>query len=157
QEITYTLTVTNVGQVESQPMTLRNPIPEGVAYVRSQPAAVQDDNQIVWTLGPLAAGQAHVVQVVFRSTRPGPVTNCASVSTADGQRDQNCCTTQVTAPTLTLNLTAPATGVVGAPVRIQVLVSNPGSGPAANVLLSAAFDRGLEHDTRANPVELPLG
>jgi uncharacterized repeat protein (TIGR01451 family) len=157
QEITYTLTVANGGQVESQPMTVRNPVPEGLAYVRSVPPAVQDGNQFIWTLGPLAAGQAHALQIVFRTTRPGPVRNCATVMTADGQRDEKCATTQVTVPSLALQINAPTAGVVGVPVRYQILVSNGGSAPAANVLLSAAFDPGLGHETRANPVELPLG
>src|SRR5205085_2261792 len=36
-------------------------------------------------------------------------------------------------------------------------VSNPGTGPATNVLLKADFDAGLSHETKAGKVELALG
>src|SRR5207248_10924886 len=49
------------------------------------------------------------------------------------------------------------TAVVGVPITYQIAISNPGSGPATNVVLSDAFDAGLEHESRANPVELQIG
>lgn len=157
QEVPVTVTVTNTGQVETQAMTVRLPVPDGVQVVRSQPPAIPDGNQLVWTLGALPAGQAHPLQVVYRSTRPGAVTACASVATMEGLRDEKCMTTQVVVPQLAVALTGPAAGIVGVPALYQITVTNPGSGPATNVKLSAAFDAGLEHASKANPVELPVG
>jgi uncharacterized repeat protein (TIGR01451 family) len=157
QEIPYTITVTNNGRVESQAMTVRDPIPEGLQYVRSEPPATIDNDQLTWTFSALPPGQAHTAQVVFRATRTGPVTNCANVTGADGLKADNCVTTQVTAPQLRVTKTGPLTGVVGMPVTYQIAVTNPGTGPATNVLLRDQFDAGLEHESRANPVELPVG
>src|SRR5262249_40582295 len=157
QEVPYTITVTNTGKVETQAVTVRDAVPEGLQYVRAEPPAVPEGNQLAWTLGALAPGQAHNVQVVFRSTRVGAVTNTAVATTGDGLRAENSATTQVTQPQLNVSKTGPAAGVVGVPITYQITVTNPGSGPATNVVLSDEFDPGLEHESRANPVELKIG
>jgi uncharacterized repeat protein (TIGR01451 family) len=157
QEVPYTITVTNTGRVEVNAMTVRDAVPEGLQYVRSDPPATVEGSQLTWTLGGLQPGQGHTVRVVFRATRVGPVTNCANVTTTDGFRAEHCTTTQITAPQLAVQKTGPATGVVGVPITYQITVSNPGTGPATNVALSDSFDPSLEHESRANPVELKIG
>jgi uncharacterized repeat protein (TIGR01451 family) len=157
QEVPFTVTVTNTGQVETQALTVHNAVPEGVQYVRSQPPANLDGNQLTWTLGTLPGGRASTLQVVFRSLRVGPVTNCASVTTVENLKADACATTQITAPQLNVSMTGPSSGVVGAPITYQITLANPGTGPATNVVLTDRFDPGLEHATKANPVELPAG
>ncbi len=157
QDVPYTITVTNTGRIESRSLTLHDQVPPGIAYVSSQPPAIQEDRNLTWTLGMLPAGQAHTVQLVLRAPAPGTVVNCANVVTEEGLRAQNCATTTITAPALRVAVTGPPAAVVGSPVVAQITVANPGTGPAANVVLSAAFDVALEHETRANPVELRLG
>jgi uncharacterized repeat protein (TIGR01451 family) len=105
----------------------------------------------------LAPGQSHTVQVVFRATQLGTITNTAFVSSADGLRAEHAAVTQVTQPQLTVSKVGPVAGVVGVPITYQITVSNPGSGTASNVVLSDEFDQGLEHESRANPVELRVG
>lgn len=157
EDVTYAMTVANAGQVEIQAVTLRVPVPDGLQFVRSQPAAVQDGSQLIFTLGALIGGQAHSAQVTFHTTRPGPVQVCANVTTPEGLRDEKCVTTQVGAPQLAVSINAPETAVIGAAVTYQVVVSNRGPVPAANINLAGVFDAGLEHGSGANPVELSLG
>jgi uncharacterized repeat protein (TIGR01451 family) len=160
QEVAYTLTVTNTGRVETQALTVRDAIPDGLQYVRSEPPASVEGPQLTWTLGVLPAGQAQTLQIVFRATRVGSVTNCANVTTAEGLHAENCATTQVTPPQvaqLTVAKSGPPTGVIGVPINYQITVTNPGTAPAGNVVLSDQFDPGLEHESRSNPVELRVG
>jgi uncharacterized repeat protein (TIGR01451 family) len=89
--------------------------------------------------------------------RPGPVTSCVALSTEEGQKDEKCVTSQVTIASLRVNLTAPATGMVGVPVTYQIVVNNPNNTPLADVTLKAQFDEGLEHETPAHTVTLQLG
>jgi uncharacterized repeat protein (TIGR01451 family) len=156
-DVAYTIAVNNTGRVDSQAQTVHDVIPEGLQYVRSDPPATLEGNQLTWTLGALPAGQAHTLQVVFRSLRLGPVTNCANVTTVEGLRAESCATTQITQPQLAVTMTGPASAAVGAPVSFQIVLTNPGSGPATNLVLSDSFDPGFEHESRANPVELRLG
>jgi uncharacterized repeat protein (TIGR01451 family) len=160
QDIAYTLSANNNGQVESQAQTLRLTLPEGVELIRAEPRAVTDGNQLVWTLGALPPGRSHVIQPVLQASRLGPITVSASLTTVEGTRDEKSITTQITPPQvsqLKVSVSGPDSGSVGVPVTFQITASNPGTAPTTNVLLSAGFDAGLEHETRANPVELPLG
>jgi uncharacterized repeat protein (TIGR01451 family) len=187
QEVAYTITVTNNGAVESQAMTVRDGVPEGLQYVRSMPRASVEGNQLIWTLGVLPPGNAHTLQVVFQPTRVGPVTNTVLLTTVEGFRDEKSVTTQITAPQapatappaavppatappaavpqpavpqapqLNVALNGPDTATVAAPLTYQVVVTNPGTGPAVNVELTATFDKDLEHASKANTVTSPLG
>jgi uncharacterized repeat protein (TIGR01451 family) len=157
QEVPFTITVNNPGRIEVRSMTVQNPVPAGLQYVRSQPPAIADGGTLTWTLGVLAPGQAQTLEAVFQSSKVGSVTDCASVVTEEGLRDEKCATVDITAPQLAVTMVGPANGVVGVPINYQITVSNPGSGPATKVVLSDQFDAGLEHEARANPVILDVG
>jgi uncharacterized repeat protein (TIGR01451 family) len=138
-------------------MTVRDSVPDGVQYVRSDPPATVDGNQLIWTLAPLAGGRSHSLQAVVRTTKPGPVTNTAVVQTRDGLRAEHQATTEVTVPQIGVQIKAPESAVLGSPLTYEIAVTNPGNGPATNVVLVDDFDGGLEHDTRANPLRMPVG
>src|SRR5262249_40249275 len=124
---------------------------------RADPPCAREGNQLVWTLGELPPGQPRVVNVVFKTTHEGPCTNRATVVTDEGLKDEAQVTTQVGQPALKVTKTGPATGTLGVPITYTLTVTNPGSGAATNVLLKDDFDPGLDHETRANPIELPVG
>src|SRR5262249_55769848 len=141
----------------------------GLLYVHSEPAAVVEGDNLVWTLGELPGGATRDLKAVFKSTRVGQVVSRSSVVTAEGLRDEKTAGTEGTpppTPRLAVSLTAPPSlllsrgdgaGSAETPVTYQVTVSNPGTAPAENVLLRAEFDRVLEHESKHNPVELPVG
>jgi uncharacterized repeat protein (TIGR01451 family) len=163
QDIPYTITVTNAGRAETRSMTVRNRVPPGLTFVSANPPPANPPppdvrvDQLVWTFGMLPAGQVQTIQAVFRADRPGPMVNCATVDTEEGLHAEDCATTAITAPALRVDVAGPTNAVVGAPVAFQITVTNPGTGPAGNVILSADFDPALEHESRANPVELTIG
>ncbi len=156
-EAAVTFAVTNNGQAESQEMTLRAVVPDGLQLVRSDPPAIQNGTQLIWTLPALTVGRDHTIQAVFRGTRAGTFNTSATVMTRDGLRQEAQATTQVTVPQLALTLTGLETGIAGTGVRSDLVVSNPGTGAATNVVLTADFDATLEHESKANPLKLPLG
>jgi uncharacterized repeat protein (TIGR01451 family) len=157
QEIPYTIAVTNGGKAETRSMTVTSSMPESFIFVRSQPPAVVDGKQLTWTLGRLPPGQTHTIQAAFKSTRIGPETVLATVVTEEGLKDSRQLTTQVTAPTLKVTMTGPESGIVGVPVNYQVTVTNPGDGPASNVMLNAQYDPDLEAVQNAKTLTLALG
>jgi len=157
QDVQFTLNVSNTGQVPTQEITLRESIPEGMQFVRSEPPATVDGNQLVWTLTALPGGKGHSVHAVFRSTRAGPVKTTAVVTTRDGLRDEKVVGSDVTVPQIAVKIAGPPTAVVNGIVGYDITVSNPGTGVAENVLLLDEFDAAFEHETRANPIKMALG
>lgn len=157
QDITYVLTVTNHGQVETKTVTIRDFMPKNAEYVRSDPPAAVEGDQLIWTLGELRPGQPRSINVVFKSKDSGTVTNRAKLTTDEGQTDEKQVTTQITTPQLQLKMTGPATATKNVPITYQLTVTNPGSGAAINVMIQDRFDAGLEHEAKANPIELPVG
>jgi uncharacterized repeat protein (TIGR01451 family) len=159
QETAYTIVVTNSGQVPSQFLTAHDTIPPTLEYVRSDPPAERQQGtpELIWSVGDLPGGQSRTIQAVFRPTQPGKVVNTAAVVSSDGLKEEKKAETDVVTAGLQVVLVGPPAGAVAAPITYEITVKNPGSGPAANVVLKAAFDKDLEHESRANPVELPLG
>lgn len=156
-EITYTTQIVNTGKVESRSMTVTSQVPDGLQYVRAVPPAFQEGSALTWTFGTLAPGQAHTLQTTYRTLRQGQVESRVAVVTEEGLRDEKSAVTMITVPGLKVTVVAPAGAGLGQPVTYQITVSNPGAGPAENVRLTADFDPGLEHETKANPVKTELG
>jgi hypothetical protein len=169
QDAAYTLRLNNAGGAEARSLTVRTSVPTaaGMMYVRSEPPGVIEGDQLIWTLGQLPAGGARELKAIFRTTRVGEATARAGVDTAEGLHDEKALTTQVTpppAPKLTAALLGPTTalltgrdGAGAVPLAFQVIVSNPGTAPAANVKLKAEFDQSLKHESGHNTVETRLG
>ena len=156
-EIPYTITITNNGRIDTQGLTVRDSIPPGLQLVRANPQPIVEGAQLIWTLAGLPPGANHALQVVFRApAQPGQVTNNVSVTSAEGARAETSVTTQIVAPQLRLAKTGPDTGFVNAPITYQISVSNPGTAAINNIALTDTFDAGLEHESRANPVQVTV-
>jgi uncharacterized repeat protein (TIGR01451 family) len=160
QEAPLTLGVSNGGVVASGPLTVRVSIPDGCKYVRSDPPATPEGDELVWALPSAPGHDRRTLQAVFQTERVGPLTARASLTTADGRRDEKTALCDVTprpAPQLKVWPTGPETGLVGAKIVYQVKVQNEGKEPAANVVLKAALSDGLEYENGGANVETAVG
>src|SRR5207237_9673638 len=83
QDIPYSATINNAGQVETQAITVRDTIPAGVQVVRTAPTASVEGNQLIWTLGALPGGRSYTLEAVLRAVNPGPLTNCVTLATLE--------------------------------------------------------------------------
>lgn len=154
QVFSYTISVANPSTVPTEPLTVRDTVPEGLTFVSAQPNATVDGKTLVWTLAPLQPGQSATIQASFRADRAGPVTNIATVTTPEGLRAENQATTQIAQAGLAMTMTGPATATVNQPIPFQVTITNTGSGPATNVVVRDEFDKGLKHESGDQPLEL---
>ena len=99
QEINYTVTITNTGNVEAQALTVRDPLIPGLQFVRGDPAPIKEGNQLTWTLGLLPVGRSHILHLTATADRVGKLSNCVSVTSFEGLREERCVDTEVAAPT----------------------------------------------------------
>lgn len=81
--------------------------------------------------------------------RPAPAPTPTTPATPPGVPPQ-----PVQAGQMSLNLSDPQTAGVGVPVTFTASIANNGQAPITNLNITADFDNGLEHETKANPVEI---
>ena len=118
---------------------VRDTVPAGASFVRSEPAAVVDGDQLTWKLGNLDSGEARTIKILFRADKEGTLVNCASVS-AD---PRVCAATFVGKPMLSISKTGPAEVKLGESAAYTVVVQNGGSAVARGVVVTDTVPDGL--------------
>jgi uncharacterized repeat protein (TIGR01451 family) len=106
--LAYRIEISNAGDLPAKDVQLSNPVPDGVAYVSSNPPAEAAGQVLRWRLGDMAAGQCRAIDVHFRAVKEGSVVNCVDVIAAGGIKASECATT-----TITNAMPAPAAGTAG--------------------------------------------
>ena len=134
--------VTNSGDMPAHQVEIRDAVPRGTKLVATRPqASVMPDGRLVWRVGTLPPGQEVSIEMEILPLQEGEVGSVAEVvfATAAGARSR------VTKPELELRVLAPETVLIGSPANLTLKISNPGSGPAAQVVVEAYLPRGLTH------------
>ena len=104
----------------------------------------------------MPAGAERIINVKVKPIKVGPFEHAATVTMLAGSKSR----TIVREPKLKVEQTA-TTGKVlkGQPVQFRITISNPGDGPARNVLVQARLSPGLRVDSGGtspqNLFELP--
>lgn len=127
--LNYQLTVTNTGATELTGVGLSDKLPAGLVHASGQ-------RDLTWDLGMLAPGQSRAVDYQVTATSAGPLRNKAIATAAGGVRDEVEHEVQVAEVKLGLNMTGPDKRTVGAATPYQITVSNGGTLPLTNVVIS---------------------
>lgn len=130
-------------------VVVRDTIPAGASYVRSEPAGTVEGSDLVWKIGNMEAGQVINAKVWLKADKEGNLVNCASVS-AD---PRVCGATFVGKATLTIDKSGPETAVLGADVTYNIVVRNTGSAIARNIVVTDAVPEGMS----GQPVTVNVG
>jgi uncharacterized repeat protein (TIGR01451 family) len=123
-------------------------VPENASYVRSEPAATVDGNQLTWKIGDMEAGQTINAKIWFKATKEGTIVNCATVS-AD---PRVCGSTRVVNPAISLTKTEPKNVIVCDPIPVTLVVKNTGSSQLTGVKVSDSLPTGLTSDGKSSLV-----
>jgi uncharacterized repeat protein (TIGR01451 family) len=130
-------------------VTIVDRMPAGASFVKSDPAATVDGNNLVWKISDMDAGQSLTIKVWLKADQEGTLMNCAMVS-AD---PRICAATVVGKPNLTIQKSGPITAALGSDVAYNILVSNAGSAVAKNVVVTDPVPDGLS----GQPVSVTVG
>lgn len=134
--------VTNSGDLPAHRLEIRDSVPRGTRLIATRPqASVMPDGRLVWRIGTLPPGQEVSVEMEILPLQEGDVGSVAEISFAAeaGARSR------VTKPELELRVLAPESVLIGSPANLTLRISNPGSGPASQIVVEAYLPRGLSH------------
>ena len=145
QSATLKVIVRNSGTTDAQGVVIRDQLPDGLAFVSSQPETQPIDGKLLtWALGTVAAGSERIITVSVKPTKIGAFEHAATVIVKAGGRSR----TMVHEPKLKLELIAATNKVLrGQPVEFKIAITNTGDGPARQVFVQARLSTGLRHET----------
>lgn len=150
-EFTTELTITAQGCAAN--VVVRDTIPAGASYVKSEPAATVEGNQLIWNIGNMDAGQTLKGKVVLKADKEGTLVNCATVS-ADARV---CASVIVGKPVITIDKSGPETATIGQDVTYNIVVKNTGSAIAKSVVVTDPVPTGMSHNSGKSELTFDVG
>ena len=151
QEFMYELNLTAVACAGNVIVT--DHIPNGAAYVRSEPAAQVQGELLIWKFPEMDARASISIKVWLRAEREGTLTSCATLS-ADPRL---CASTFVGKPVLSIEKTGPATALLNSDVAYNIVVANKGTAIARNVVVTDEIPDGLSHSSGQSRLTFNVG
>ncbi len=153
-QITYTVTVQNLGPSNASGVVLSDLLPAGVTYVSTNPAGVYDPvgDSVSWNVGTLtvAEGARNFDLVVdIDGGTSGSVVNIANVQSGTPDpvsgNDQAQKITSVSGADLSVTKTAPTGASPGDQITYVVTLENEGPSTAADVVLVDTLPLGVSY------------
>ncbi|WP_307041230.1 DUF5979 domain-containing protein [Agromyces ramosus] len=83
-DVTYTVTVRNTGQIDARDLTVTDTLPAGASFVRAGPAAKVDGARAEWLLAELPVGGTAAFTITVRYAATGEYVNTATVTNPGG-------------------------------------------------------------------------
>jgi uncharacterized repeat protein (TIGR01451 family) len=146
-QITFTITVRNLGVDTATGVTLLDVLPTGLTFISASPAAgtSYDPASGVWTVNSLPVGGARILTIAAAVAAAGSFTNVAAVTKSDqfdpntsNNTDDSTVTTRE-ADLAVVKTVSNATPNVGDTITFTVTLSNDGPDAANNVEVTEQF------------------
>jgi len=147
--LTYTISVTNLGPSSASSVTVTDTLPANVTFVSASGGGVNNSGIATWSLGTLANGQVSNVTLTVTAPASGTLTNTASV--ASPTTDSNS-TNNVTPPVITslspvadlaIGKSGPALVTYGNNFNYTISVTNFGPSTASGILATDTLPANL--------------
>lgn len=155
--LTYQLVVTNTGSAEVSNVVLTDTLPAGLEHASGQ-------SSLSWNVGTLAPGQSRRVDYQVIAKRADRLCNQAVVTAAGGLRQEASFCVTVVEPRLLIVKTGPEKRFLNRPATYLISVSNPGTAPATNVVITDVLPPGTTlvsaspgSRVSGNQVQWPIG
>ena len=160
KDVEYCLCVENRSPSAAHHVVLNNPLPAHARFARADPEPSALEPTMQWRLGSVEAGGKRIVRLWLRPTGSGDIHNCARISYEHGvcvttkvpqapqqppapeqvlpqpPRPQPAVTESVGEPRLKITKDAPKDQYMSIPIPYRITVTNEGTAPAKNVVLT---------------------
>lgn len=142
----------NVGTAAAAQVRIEHVLPRQAKFIKGDPEPTVEEDRLVWRLDSLPAGTEHRFKIELQPQEEVEITGKATVtySTATGWA------TRITRPQLAVKKTGPERAVIGDSFPFKIDVSNPGTGPATNVVIRDQLPAGLQH-SQGDYIEADIG
>ena len=146
-QVTFSVTLRNLGVDTATGVTISDPLPAGLTFVSASPAAGTSYSPAtgIWQVGTIAAGAERTLEIVAAVAGPGSFTNVAAVFTTDqfdpdhtNDRGESTISTREADLAVAKTVSNP-TPNVGDTITFTVTVSNLGPDSANNVQITDYF------------------
>jgi uncharacterized repeat protein (TIGR01451 family) len=146
QTASLKIVVRNTGTADAMGVVVRDELPDSLDFLSSQPEAERNGALLFWKLATVPAASERVISLRVKAVKvdPAEVIHAATVSLLAGSKSR----TIIREPKLKVEQTATSGKVLkGQPVQFRIAISNPGTGPARNVVVQAKLSAGLKHES----------
>jgi uncharacterized repeat protein (TIGR01451 family) len=151
EEYPTELTLTALEQAGKVVVT--DTIPQGANYLHSDPKATRDGNLLTWIFPTMEKGQVQNIRSYYKAEKEGQLTSCATIAA----NPRTCAATFVGKPLVSLVKTGPETAQLGSDVTYTNTVSNTGTMPARDVVLTDKIPEGLAHPSGQYELTFKVG
>jgi uncharacterized repeat protein (TIGR01451 family) len=146
------LVVKNTGTSPARDMIVEASFPASVRLTSAEPLPETSQHRLQWAFASLTPGEEKLIVVEMIPARQGEVAASATVRFAGTAAT----VMKVAEPMLQVAFKGPQTMMVGDVTTQMVVISNPGTGTARDVVLQAVIPAGLEH-ARGRQIEMGVG
>jgi uncharacterized repeat protein (TIGR01451 family)/fimbrial isopeptide formation D2 family protein len=135
-------------------LTITDRLPEGLTFVKSEPAATADGGNLTWILKDVDKGQGGTITVTVKADHEGTLAGCATITAAI---PRVCVATFVGRAVLSVEKTGPETVVIASDVTYKILVKNSGSLAAENVVVTDTIPEGMTPENGQRTMAFNVG
>lgn len=153
-EFEYILRLTNLTPAPLNNVVITEQPGDGLDMKLAGPEGFrQGGGGFTWEIATLPARAQHVMRFRASATRTGEITNCCNVTFTT----RSCGSFRVVEPQLTIEKFMPPEVVICDPIPVRIVVTNPGSGTADNVVIRDMLPDGWTGENGQRGFESSVG
>lgn len=146
--------VKNVGQTIAAGLEIRDLVPKGTQLIETTPPAAKGINgELVWKIGDLPPGNQVVVGMELMPLDEGRVGSVAQITYQSAASAEG----QVAKPQLAIQTQGVRQIGIGNSTELTIILSNPGTGAAKNVVLTENVPPQLQHEANDSVLTYNVG
>jgi uncharacterized repeat protein (TIGR01451 family) len=145
REATVKILVKNTGVADASDVRIRYDLPRELEFLSSQPADPKrftpEDPSLTWMISTLSAGSDQIIALKVKPKEVSTIDHTSHVTLVVGGRSRSV----IQEPKLLVEMPPPTPSKLlkGQQAKFRISVTNPGSGPARNVIIQAKLSSGL--------------
>jgi uncharacterized repeat protein (TIGR01451 family) len=145
QTYAYAIVVRNAGPAAAEDVQVSEVVLAGARYLKIDPQPSQQEEQLVWDLGVIQAGEEKRIAIQVLPPAEGEIVSKARATFAT----RAALRTRIGSSSLTISAQDSEPVALGGTVRVPIKVTNTMRAPVAHVKLQALLVKGLQHPSGA--------